>query len=50
MINYPINRNLSLCIRASVSLYDNKNTIGSDKELINGNHKSEVKLQVLWKR
>ncbi len=50
MINYPVNRNLSLCLKASTSLYDSKNSIGSDKDLINGNHKSEVKLQVLWKR
>ncbi|MCX6182496.1 MAG: helix-hairpin-helix domain-containing protein [Bacteroidetes bacterium] len=49
MINYPINKNMSLCLRASMSLYDNKNSIGSDKDLISGNHKSEVKIQLLWR-
>ena len=49
MINYPVNKNLSLCLRAATALYDSKNSLGSDKDLIQGNHKTEVKLQLVWK-
>ncbi|MFM7021694.1 MAG: ComEA family DNA-binding protein [Flavobacteriales bacterium] len=49
MISYPANKNIALSLRASISLYNNKNTIGSDKDEIDGNHKSEVKLQLIWK-
>jgi hypothetical protein len=50
MISYPIHRNLSFNFRFSISAYDNKNSLGSDKDIIATNHKSEFKLQLLWKK
>jgi|GEM_PF-2907660 len=50
MVSWRINRNLSFNLRLSISAYDNKNSLGSDKDVIAGNHKSEFKLQLLWKK
>ncbi len=45
-LNYDINRNITIWLRWAQMIYSNKQTVGSGLDEINGNRKSEVKLQV----
>jgi len=47
-LRYSINRNLDLWMRYSRTRYENLSAIGSGNELIRGNHKSDVKLQIRY--
>ena len=49
LIKYEISRIISCWFRFAQSFYNNKNTIGNDLEEINGNRKSEVKIQFRMK-
>ena len=48
-INYDINKKISLWIKWAQTLYMNKTLIGSGLDEINGNTKSEIKLQLMYK-
>ena len=48
-INYDINKKLSLWIKWSQTIYKDKNPVGSGLDEINGNTKSEIKLQAMYK-
>ncbi len=48
MIRYHCNRNLDFWIRYGRTLYDNKTVIGSASEAVQGNHKSDVKVQMRY--
>ncbi len=48
-INYDIGKKLSLWVKWSQTLFKDKNLIGSGLDEINGNKKSEIKLQLLYK-
>ena len=48
-INYDVNKKLAIWVRWAQTVYRNKNVIGSGLDEINGNKKSEVKLQALYK-
>ena len=48
MIRYHCNRNLDFWMRYGRTLYDNKTVIGSASEAVQGNHKSDVKLQMRY--
>jgi len=47
-INYDVTRKLSFWLRLAQTIYPGKKTIGSGLDLINGNKKSEVKLQGIY--
>jgi hypothetical protein len=47
--NYDISMKLTLWIRYAQTIYSGKNTIGSGLDMINGNVKSEVKMQVIYR-
>lgn len=49
MTKYSFNRSIDLWIRYSRSFYSNQNQLGSGLETIDGNVKSEVKVQLLLK-
>lgn len=49
MANYEISNNIKCWLRYSLSYYPDENSIGSGYDEINGNQKSEVKLQLLIK-
>ena len=48
-VNYDLNRKLTLWARVAQYYYPNKNSIGSSLDQINKNHKTEIKLQALYK-
>ncbi len=48
-VNYDISKKLSLWGRVAQYLYPNKSLIGSGLDEIKGNHRTEVKLQALYK-
>ncbi len=48
-INYDINKKLSLWARVAQYLYPERTIIGSGLDEIQGNHRTEVKLQALYK-
>ncbi|HKB45305.1 MAG TPA: hypothetical protein VKC90_12980, partial [Chitinophagaceae bacterium] len=45
-LNYDLNKKLSLWLRWAQTIYRDKKTIGSGLDEIQGNHRSEIKLQV----
>ena len=45
-VKYKLNRHLSFWFRFSRIVFDNKNSIGSSADKIDGNHKSEIKFQL----
>ena len=47
--NYDVSKKLSFWIRFAQTIYSEKNTIGSGLDLINGNKKSEVKMQMIYR-
>jgi hypothetical protein len=47
--NYDVSKKLSFWIRFAQTIYSNKNTIGSGLDLIYGNKKSEVKMQMIYR-
>lgn len=47
-ISYDLRKNLSLWARFSQTVFSGKTLIGSGLDAINGSHKTEVKLQVLY--
>ncbi len=47
-LNYDINRKLSIWAKFAQTIYKGKNLIGSGLDEIKGNHKSEIKLQVMY--
>jgi hypothetical protein len=47
-INYDVMRKLSIWARFSQTIYPDKNFIGSGLDLINGNKKSELKMQIMY--
>lgn len=47
-LNYDLNKKLSLWLRWAQAIYKNKNSIGSGLDEINGNRKTELKLQARW--
>jgi Helix-hairpin-helix motif len=47
-VNYDVNKKLSVWARVAQYLYPNKSLIGSGLDEIKGNHKTEVKLQMLY--
>lgn len=49
MVKYDISRNIDFWLRWAQYYYTDRNEIGSGKELINGNTKSEIKAQFLFK-
>ena len=49
MVKYDIGRNIDFWLRWAQYYYTDRNEIGSGKELINGNTKSEIKAQLLFK-
>lgn len=49
MLKYDVSRSLDIWVRYAHSYYSNKNSIGSGLDKIQGNTKSELKLQVIVK-
>ena len=47
-LNYDINKKVSIWLRWAQTVYKDKNTVGSGLDEINGNRRSEVKLQSRW--
>ena len=41
--------NLDIWVRAARLWYAHKTTIGTSPDLINGNHKTEIKIQMRWR-
>jgi hypothetical protein len=48
-INYDVSQKLSLWLRIARTSYLNRETVGSGLDEINGNARTEVRVQVLWK-
>jgi hypothetical protein len=48
-INYDINKKFSVWLRWAQTIYKNKNTIGSGLDETNGNKKTEIKLQAVFR-
>lgn len=48
-INYDVNKKLSVWFRWAQTVYKNKKTIGSGLDEIEGNRRSEIKLQTLFR-
>ena len=48
-LNYDITRNLTVWVRAAQYIYPNQIKIGSALDEINKNHKTELKLQVIYR-
>ena len=44
-LNYDVSKKISLWFRCAQTLYRNKNTVGSGLDEINGNKKTEIKMQ-----
>lgn len=49
MLKYDVNRNIDLWLRYATTYYNNKNIIGSGLDEIQGNSKSEIKVQMMIK-
>ena len=49
MVKYDIGRNIDFWLRWAQYYYTDRNEIGTGKEMINGNTKSEIKAQFLFK-
>ncbi len=49
LLNYDIGRNIDIWLRVAQSYYTDRDEIGSGRELISGNTKTEVKAQVQFK-
>jgi hypothetical protein len=47
-LNYDFSKKLSVWLRWAQTIYQIKNNIGSGLDEIEGNHRSEIKLQVRW--
>jgi hypothetical protein len=47
-LNYDVNRNLSIWLRWSQTIYRDKVKIGSGLDEIPSNHRTEIKIQALW--
>ena len=47
-INYDVNKKLSIWGRFAQTVYPGATSIGSDLDMINGNTKSEVTIQMIW--
>lgn len=48
-INYDVGKKFSVWVRWAQTLYKNKETVGSGLDEINGNRRSQVKLQVIYR-
>ena len=48
-VNYDFSKKLSIWMRFAQTIYPEKNTIGSGLDLINGNKKSELKMQLIFR-
>ena len=48
-VNYDVNKKLTLWARVAQYLYPERTTVGSGLDEIEGNHRTEVKLQALYK-
>jgi len=49
LIKYELIKNLDLWIKYGITIYSDKNIIGSGYNQIEGNKRSEIKLQLRWK-
>ena len=49
MLKYDVSRNIDLWLRYATTYYNNKNIIGSGLDEIQGNSKSEIKVQIMIK-
>jgi hypothetical protein len=47
-VNYDLNKKISLWLRWAQTIYRNRNFIGSGLDEIEGNKRSELKLQARW--
>lgn len=47
-VNYDVTRKLSLWAKFSQTIYPDKSTVGSGLDVINGHHKSELRLQAIY--
>jgi hypothetical protein len=47
-VNYDVKRNLSVWLRWAQTIYKNKTSVGSGLEEIPGNHRSEIKIQMMF--
>lgn len=48
-INYDFSKTFSVWLRLARLIYKNQDTIGSGLDEIAGNHKTELRVQILWK-
>jgi len=48
MVRYHLNRNIDAWIRYGKTFYDNRTNIGSGGDEIQGNHKSDIKIQLRY--
>jgi len=46
-LSYDMGKNLSVWIRWAQTIYKNKTSIGNDLDEIAGNHRSEIKIQMM---
>jgi hypothetical protein len=46
-LNYDLNKHVSLWLRCAQTIYNNRETVGSGLDEVQGNKKSEVKVQVI---
>jgi hypothetical protein len=49
LVKYKINRHFALWAKYSETIFDDRETIGSGLEEINGNRKQQLKFQLEWK-
>ena len=47
-MNYDLNKKVSFWLRWAQTIYKNRNTVGSGLDEIQGNKRTELKLQVRW--
>lgn len=49
LINYKLMKNLNLWVKYGITIYEDEDTVGSSDTEIQGNKKSEIKIQLQWK-
>ena len=48
-VNYDVSKKLSVWLRVAQLIYTNQNAIGSGLDEIDGNRRTEARMQILWK-
>lgn len=48
-INYDFSKKLSVWLRWAQLIYLNRNTVGSGLDEIQGNRRTEIRMQLIWK-